>query len=168
MQTFIVAVYDMQMKFQILKNGEVIASKDFFKIVAHRFAVRNGIINVGGFYNQPGTYQVRMFNSCFDVLSNECEFKLKNSGGIIAGAEYDKNRNQTFVYPNPANTHFYVKSEENIKKILIIDNIGRMLKTFSGFENSNKFDISNLPSAVYKVVIITDKRTSVSKLVVMQ
>lgn len=66
------------------------------------------------------------------------------------------------LYPNPANCIVNIKGS-NVSKITVFDVSGRMLDTF---QNKETFDVSRYMSGVYYVVVESDGRQFVKKLVV--
>ena len=58
------------------------------------------------------------------------------------------------IYPNPASTDLYIEwNTKEVNSISIIDLLGRVLYKIKVDHNSEKVDISELPSGVYMVVI---------------
>lgn len=76
--------------------------------------------------------------------------------GIV---ETNKKGNVAFsVYPNPAQTTFYItnNTSDKISSICISNMLGVLVKQISKPEE-NKIDVSELPNACYIITVITDK-----------
>jgi photosystem II stability/assembly factor-like uncharacterized protein len=67
------------------------------------------------------------------------------------------------VYPNPTNNQITIESELDIKEISITDFTGKTLKTI--ISNFHRINVSELPSGIYFIKIITDARTMTQKIV---
>jgi sRNA-binding regulator protein Hfq len=64
---------------------------------------------------------------------------------------------QIVIYPNPVRTLLNIRSEVAIKEIYLINGLGQTAfsSTFNALEV--RIDVSNLPSAVYKVSVETEE-----------
>ncbi|SKB98555.1 Por secretion system C-terminal sorting domain-containing protein [Soonwooa buanensis] len=61
------------------------------------------------------------------------------------------------IYPNPAHNEVLLTSKNTIKNIHIINMLGQTVKTIENINKKEiKFNVVNLPSANYKIVIITE------------
>lgn len=62
------------------------------------------------------------------------------------------------IYPNPATDYIQLsESEEDVKKIAIINMVGRTLRVFETIEDQKQYRIADLPRGMYLVQIIGDK-----------
>lgn len=60
-----------------------------------------------------------------------------------------------FLYPNPTNTVLSINSDKNIESIVIVDVMGKTVKTMLPINNS--IDVSNLPKGIYFLQAHTDQ-----------
>jgi hypothetical protein len=67
------------------------------------------------------------------------------------------------VYPNPCSEFITIDTKEKIQDISILNISGQKVKTLE--TNQNKFDISDLTSGIYFVIVKTEKNQAVKKLV---
>jgi hypothetical protein len=79
------------------------------------------------------------------------------TGYLDAGFQYNIQ-----LFPNPTHDNFYLKSEEEINEVFIYDNLGRMVKKFSG----NKGKVSQLEAGVYFVKVMKENNYAIKKLIV--
>lgn len=59
------------------------------------------------------------------------------------------------IYPNPASSQITIDTDKTIETIVIIDNIGKTVKTITS--NSNLINVSDLTQGIYFLKIQTDK-----------
>lgn len=97
------------------------------------------------------------------VTNGECLGNLTNSNATMTGDvhttvlavnEFDK-ANIT-IYPNPATEYINITGLDNIKTVKIISAEGKIVSTT---DNSDKINISKIPSGIYFVEIGTDRST---------
>lgn len=69
------------------------------------------------------------------------------------------------IYPNPTNNFVKVDSEGTIKSVQIFDIQGRLLQHSFVSENSVILDVSDMPSGMYFVKVLTEKGIKVEKLI---
>ena len=69
-----------------------------------------------------------------------------------------------YIYPNPANGHFFIQSHEPISKVEIFDMTGRSLKILENVQE-NKVDWSDLAAGTYFVQIRAGNATDAIKVV---
>lgn len=74
----------------------------------------------------------------------------------------DISKKSVALYPNPATTNFVVDSKDEIKSVKILDEQGKVVKTYN---KSEKYDISELGFGVYFVEILTNKESITQKLI---
>lgn len=80
--------------------------------------------------------------------------------------EQDINSHSISLFPNPASNLIFLNTSINIEKIEIYDIIGKHLKTIKcNPSNSNRFDISFLPSGVWLMKIYGQNNTFVKKFI---
>lgn len=70
------------------------------------------------------------------------------------------------IYPNPTNVFFRLASFDQIKSILIYNNIGMEIQQVLSYKNEEKIDVSNYKKGVYFILIKTNKGNFSKKLVV--
>jgi len=58
------------------------------------------------------------------------------------------------IYPNPATNYISIDNAENVKQIVIINLVGRKLKTFENVQKDERYDVNELPNGMYLVQII--------------
>lgn len=58
------------------------------------------------------------------------------------------------VYPNPATNYISIDNADNVKQIVIINLVGRKLKTFESVQKDERYDVSELPNGMYLIQII--------------
>lgn len=68
------------------------------------------------------------------------------------------------LVPNPAVDRVTVEGAANVEKIVIFDQLGRVVKTLASVAN-NEFDVSSLATGVYHVKLITDGNAYSKKLI---
>jgi len=69
------------------------------------------------------------------------------------------------IYPNPSNGTFYVDElNSNTSRIRITDMLGCTIKQLQVSSEKAQLDISDAPSGVYFISVMTDKRISTYKL----
>ena len=57
------------------------------------------------------------------------------------------------IYPNPTNRYLFIESEENIKEVVIHNNLGEIVFTNDDNNNYKTLDLSNLTKGVYYIEI---------------
>jgi hypothetical protein len=73
----------------------------------------------------------------------------------------DIENNHLLVYPNPVKNELFINSQEEIKKIEILDIAGRMMISTS----STTVNVSHLPKGIYFVKISTQNQTITKKII---
>jgi hypothetical protein len=61
------------------------------------------------------------------------------------------------IFPNPATDYIQLSNSEDVKKIVIINMVGRRLRVFEAIEDQKLYRIGDLPRGMYLVQIIGDK-----------
>ena len=114
-------------------------------------------------------------NSCIDTYcdsigSNGVVFKQTGftinviSPPIITGVNnVEKLISEIKTYPNPTSNQLIIDSEQKINEISIIDITGKTLKVYT--TNLNAINVSDLPSGIYFIKLITNEKTITKKLV---
>ena len=69
------------------------------------------------------------------------------------------------ISPNPASGYFTVSNTNDIKKVMLIQNDGRVMKQWSSL-SSNKFSIAGIPAGMYTIKIETGSGISNYRLVI--
>ncbi len=118
--------------------------------------------------NSTGSYQVRGYtiNGCSSLsialTIGNGEYDVEGKGFDIA---------ETTLYPNPTTGKVYVDLGETLEKVSIevFDARGAKVKTFN-FENMTsttvEIELSELPSAMYHVIISSDVQVTTKKIVI--
>jgi len=68
------------------------------------------------------------------------------------------------VYPNPSSSVFYVESEYELLMVEVLDQSGRLIKSFQ--MNKRSYDISEISSGLYSVRIHTNKGIVITALAI--
>lgn len=99
-----------------------------------------------------GIYTVTFINLTGCLITSE-EFNANNVGTVVLENEKFK------VYPNPSNAFFYIEGNlKQIDQILITNSIGKTFEVETKNSTSNnliKLDLSNYPTGIYFMKIIT-------------
>jgi PKD repeat protein len=114
-------------------------------------------------------------NSCIDTYcdsigSNGVVFKQTGftinviSPPIITGINNtEKIISEITIYPNPTSNQLIIDSEQKINEISIIDITGKTLKVYT--TSLNSINVSDLPSGIYFIKLITNENTITKKLI---
>jgi hypothetical protein len=78
----------------------------------------------------------------------------------------DKESTSFSVYPNPTNGEFKIKGIEGLANVEIIDQAGRILKTFEDVSKTSTMDLSNLNAGTYFASIVNGTVTTVQRVIV--
>ena len=70
---------------------------------------------------------------------------------------------QSSIYPNPANNYFRINSPSKIIEVIIYDNLGREI---TSFVQGDIYDISQLDSGIYNVVVQTVDGKGINRLII--
>ena len=102
--------------------------------------------------------------SCDSVLSNDmCAYLSLVHCGIQSAKEEAPVQTEINIYPNPGSDHLKIESNVNIRKVIMFDLSGKVVKTIdSGFDI---LYVSDLERSTYFVRVITDKETITKKFV---
>lgn len=73
--------------------------------------------------------------------------------------------NETIIYPNPIDNSLYLKFSNRIEELSIINLQGQCVLTKTNLD-SNKIDVSNIPSGIYFVKIVAGQKNYREKIVV--
>ncbi len=142
----------------------------FFEMhVPIRF-VGDGIDSIVSFYNtQDG--QEFVLNPGFEVKKIEFNpgYKILSPNALIRPYDGQFFKDYLFVFPNPATDKLVVNFSRNnlLKEIAVYDSAGKKVrvKEVSDIEASIEFDIANLASGVYVVVLQTENEKLTKKFV---
>jgi hypothetical protein len=80
-------------------------------------------------------------------------------GNISGVEEWNKNKGQIVIYPNPGNGIFSLQTESEISTVEIVDMLGEIVYSSGNF-SSNRIDISNRPKGIY-FIRVEDKKNRV-------
>jgi hypothetical protein len=67
------------------------------------------------------------------------------------------------IHPNPANNYFHISDTKQIGKVQVLNLVGGVVKTYYA-QNTDQFDISDLPSGMYMVKMIHKNSNKVKTL----
>lgn len=67
------------------------------------------------------------------------------------------------IHPNPANNYFHISDTKHIGKVQVLNMVGGVVKTYYA-QNTDQFDISDLPSGMYMVKMIHKNSNKVKTL----
>ncbi|MBL4706710.1 MAG: T9SS type A sorting domain-containing protein, partial [Flavobacteriales bacterium] len=87
-------------------------------------------------------------------------FSLNCSGGV---GVTELSANEISIYPNPASAHITINTEDKIASITVLDLTGKVVKNPT--LNTNSIDVSNLPTGVYFLQVLTQKGTVTKKFI---
>ncbi|SDT90904.1 Por secretion system C-terminal sorting domain-containing protein [Polaribacter sp. Hel1_33_78] len=109
-----------------------------------------------------GVYTLKMEVLKAGFNMNWFEFEFVNSLSL----DRAKN-NKVVVFPNPISARFYVKlnNQQNIKKLKIIDVNGRLVQKLKPNLINNVYNLSNLNSGIYFLILETDQGSFQKKLI---
>jgi len=106
--------------------------------------------------------KVKAINNCgSSSWSPEKITFVDNTTGII---QYEAI--SIVLYPNPNQGIFFIKSSENISKIIIFEQIGKAIAEVQNPDENFKYDYSELPVGVYFVRIMGEKFNVVRKIII--
>jgi hypothetical protein len=83
------------------------------------------------------------------------------SNGMLS-AEEVKERSASVVYPNPATDSFEIGNSSDVLSVAMYDALGKMVKKYG---NQEKYDVSDLGSGVYRVVIKRNSGTETKTII---
>lgn len=81
------------------------------------------------------------------------------------GISQIENKNNIFIYPNPASNYVFINSYDQIQRITIFDINGKRIEQFS-MDSNKSIDISEIPNGFYFLEISTDKDISKHKIII--
>ncbi|MEL7123000.1 MAG: T9SS type A sorting domain-containing protein, partial [Bacteroidota bacterium] len=58
------------------------------------------------------------------------------------------------IFPNPASRYIQLSKSENVKRISVINMVGRTMRSFESIETDKKYAIEDLPRGMYLVQLI--------------
>jgi len=111
------------------------------------------------------------FDSNGNIYFGQTGIVIYNPNGVILNNNIKPivSNNNVNIYPNPTSNNIYIASEEEIKKVSIIDLNGRthFLKEYEG-KLGIQLNIQEFNAGVYIVIIYTDKKVLSKKIIVNQ
>lgn len=93
-------------------------------------------------------------------------FSLGKVEDIVSGVKQLDLKNNLVIAPNPSTGFFELKNGETYENLSIYDLTGRLMRQFRS-NNSNQFDVSDLPNGIYQAVITSNGAIATTKLVKM-
>ncbi|NIF04021.1 T9SS type A sorting domain-containing protein [Chryseobacterium sp. Tr-659] len=87
------------------------------------------------------------------------DYMVSVTNNNLAVNESSKTKNVLSVYPNPATNTFEIKTSNKLKKIVLFESGGKLVKTFN--TPQEKYDISDLAPGVYILKIEGDDSQTV-------
>ena len=118
----------------------------------------NGETNPFVLYPPYGNY------SCYTVSVDGCVAYSDTVGIYLSTPELESF--ELVGYPNPVSDEFFLQTDEVIKKVTLIAPDGRIVKEFD--ESANSYDVRQLPSGTYQVIIEGTEQFYYSKISVIQ
>lgn len=163
-------------------------SKEFYKIVfdvkdQEGNSLDSAIVTLEGttnpfnkhsFYQiDPGLYSYNVTMEGFDTVSGEIEVIDQDEIVVITMStpttSVNTNNSITVsLFPNPANSVFYLSSDENIEYIAISDLAGRLVHRQVVMNSSIQVNTQELPSGFYLVNIVTGSGMITKKLQIIK
>ncbi len=149
---------------EFLENGIGLAGAQSNEIYGAIF-VQNG--SEWSYYNADkpiNTVAILADGTAF--AAGENGLLMRTNEPITVGVKEIELNNSIGIYPNPANTVVHLSNKENsiITEITLMDNSGRILKSYPA--ESNTLDLSSFPASLYFVKIATSNGAVVKKVVV--
>jgi hypothetical protein len=91
-----------------------------------------------------------------------------DSDDIITRASKKEDEDEVKVYPNPNDGNFFVLIEntEKVKRIQIIDNLGKQIDTRTVLRNENQYSNTNFNSGVYFIEVVFEDKIVRKKIIV--
>ena len=86
---------------------------------------------------------------------------MVTSNGMLS-AEEVRDRSASSVYPNPATDSFEIGNSSDVLSVAMYDALGKMVKKYG---NQEKYDVSDLGSGVYRVVIKRNSGTETKTII---
>lgn len=143
----------------------VIPEENDVEIRTMSLALQNGKLFVSGFIfvDEDGDLNGDKSDIFITKLYTDVKVDDENGNDTVALAEVS---NSAFrIYPNPASSQLYVKSETNAQ-VSIIDLTGRVVKEIETTDEITTIDINDINEGVYFIMIQDEKNRIVEKLVV--
>lgn len=98
----------------------------------------------------------KMFRRDYHRSGCICNDSLLNPQEPVAIQNITQNIFQ--LYPNPASSQLHIEINGAAQKtIILMDVMGRTIKTYCIYENNFDLDISMLPAGIYSIEILQDK-----------
>lgn len=118
------------------------------------FKYNNTTDTVSFFYTDPFDKHAYYYIDDVSVIED-----TTTSIATLKGA----NRN-TYIYPNPANKNFHVKSDNSLEIIELINEYGKTIKLFY---HADSYDISEINQGIYFIKIIFKNQYSVYRKIII-
>ena len=117
------------------------------------YIIENLIPGAYSFLVEAAHYQDYTGN--FEVVDQNAELEvvLQSDGTFV----FDLSEKEMTVFPNPANSFVYVKAEDLIWKVRMLDITGRLLYSSEPAKKSYKLNVSGFENGVYFIQVITPK-----------
>ncbi|MEC4004983.1 T9SS type A sorting domain-containing protein [Flavobacterium sp. SUN052] len=121
----------------------------------------------GSGFNKATFFQYKL-GTTSDLVSDIVYFDniyfSANPGTILANQNF--NRDVVTAYPNPTQNEWNINLNQNITSIQLFDLVGKKVNVSTNFDGSNVvINASELSNGIYFANIVTDKGTSVVKLI---
>lgn len=59
------------------------------------------------------------------------------------------------IFPNPATDFFQINESENIKKVMLINMLGKTIRVFEAITDNKQYNVSDLPRGMYLIQIVS-------------
>ncbi|MDI3545575.1 MAG: hypothetical protein PWP68_992, partial [Rikenellaceae bacterium] len=105
-------------------------------------------------YTTPGYYTVKLIGC---NMQNECDSLIKTNFIHIYDnvGIHNYDQQQVYIYPNPAQDIIYIHCPNPINEVMIINNLGQIVATYS---ETSIINIDQLSNGVYTITIKTNKK----------
>ena len=114
------------------------------------FATENAVAQIYCYhYRKPG------FDPETETDNLEPEYRTRAEMGLSAVENVSAGKASDVIYPNPATTSFNIKTDCDVKQVVIYDIAGRMVVSQTGLEGKT-VNVEQLSKGIYEVVIYAE------------
>jgi hypothetical protein len=122
-------------------------------------SLETGLLTISNpFVFEDGQYfdLMRNFENCYYATPKRLESGSLNASSFSKGNDFK-------VYPNPSSAFLNINSNESILSLQLISTSGKVVEEYLNQSKNAVIDISNLPSGMYFVKLISQNKTSTFK-----
>ncbi|MEL6305825.1 MAG: T9SS type A sorting domain-containing protein, partial [Bacteroidota bacterium] len=112
-------------------------------------------------YNQPEETENEDSDDATTEVDDSLEIENEENE-----PDTESNEENTSVYPNPSDTEIHIDVDREIVGIHILDFTGNLVKAFTNSQNS--YDVSDIASGIYYMVVYYIDGTSYSKKIIIR